>query len=128
MVALLSTVFGALALLLAMVGLYGMTNYAVAQRQGEIGIRMALGAQPRSVIWLMLRDVAALAVAGLAVGLAASLAAGHLVVSLLYGVRFNDPLQLAGAALTLAAAIALAAYLPARRAAQGDPMAALRQE
>jgi predicted permease len=128
MVALLSTVFGALALLLAMVGLYGITNYAVAQRKGEIGIRMALGAQPMSVIWLMLRDVAILVTAGLALGLAGSLAAGHLVVSLLYGVRFNDPLQLAGAALTLAAAIALAAYLPARRAAQGDPMTALRQE
>jgi predicted permease len=128
MVALLSTVFGALALLLAMVGLYGITNYAVAQRKGEIGIRIALGAEPRSVIWLMLRDVAILVIAGLALGLAASLAAGHLVVSLLYGVRFNDPLQLAGAALILAAAIALAAYLPARRAAQGDPMAALRQE
>ena len=128
MVALLSTVFGSLALLLAMVGLYGITTYAVAQRKGEIGIRMALGAQPRSVVWLMLRDVAILVVAGMAVGLAASLAAGHLVVSLLYGVRFNDPVELAGAAATLAIAIALAAWLPARRAAQGDPMAALRQE
>ncbi len=128
MVALLSTVFGSLALLLAMVGLYGITNYAVAQRKGEIGIRLALGAQPRSVIWLMLRDTAVLVVAGVAVGLAASLAAGRLVASLLYGVKFNDPVELAGAALTLAAAIALAAYLPARRAAQGDPMAALRQE
>ena len=128
MVALLATVFGALALLLAMVGLYGMTNYAVARRKGEIGVRMALGAQPRSVIWLMLREVAMLVAAGLAVGLAASLAAGHLVVSLLYGVRFNDPLPLAGAGLTLAAAITLAAYLPARRAARGDSMAALRQE
>lgn len=128
MVALLSTIFGSLALLLAIVGLYGITNYAVAQRRSEIGIRIALGAQPRSVIWLMLRDVAILAVAGVALGLAGSLAAGHLVVSLLFGVRFNDPMQLAGAGLTLAVAIALAAYLPARRAAQGDPMAALRQE
>jgi predicted permease len=128
MVALLSTIFGSLALLLAMVGLYGITTYAVAQRKGEIGIRMALGAQPRSVVWLMLRDVAILVAAGVALGLVASLAAGHLVVSLLYGVQFNDPLQLTGAAATLAIAIALAAYLPARRAAQGDPMAALRQE
>ena len=127
-VALLSSVFGGLALVLAMVGLYGITSYAVAQRRGEIGIRMALGAQARSVIWLMLRDVAILAAVGLAAGLVASLQAGHLVVSLLFGVQFNDPVQMALAGLLLALAIAIAAYLPARRAARSDPMTALRQD
>ncbi|HVX67650.1 MAG TPA: ABC transporter permease [Bryobacteraceae bacterium] len=128
MVALLASVFGALALLLAMVGLYGVTAYAVERRQGEIGIRMALGAQRGAVIWLVLRDVLVLLVAGTVVGLAAALASGRLVASLLYGLRPNDPAQLAGAALVLAVATALAAWLPARRAARLDPMAALREE
>jgi len=128
MVALLSTVFGSLALLLAMVGLYGVTTYSVSRRRAEIGIRMALGAQPRSVIWLILRGVLALLAAGTALGLAASLAAGSLITTLLYGVRANDPLHLAAATVTLAAATAVAAYLPARRAAGLDPVTALREE
>jgi putative ABC transport system permease protein len=127
-VALLSSVFGMLALLLAMVGLYGITAYSVARRRGEIGIRMALGAQARSVVWLMLRDVAVILVAGMSVGFAVSLGAGRLVKSLLYGVQPNDPVQLAGAAILLALATAIAAYIPARRAARIDPMAALREE
>ena len=127
-VALLSSVFGLLALFLAMIGLYGITTYAVARRRSEIGIRMALGAQRRSVVWLMLRDVAVLALAGILVGTAASLAAGQLVTKLLYGIRPNEPAQLAGAAALLAAAIAIAAYVPARRAARLDPVAALREE
>jgi ABC-type antimicrobial peptide transport system permease subunit len=127
-VALLSSVFGLLALLLAMIGLYGITTYAVARRRSEIGIRMALGAQRRSVVWLMLRDIAVLALAGILVGTAASLAAGQLVTKLLYGIRPNEPAQLAGAAALLAAAIAIAAYVPARRAARLDPVAALREE
>jgi putative ABC transport system permease protein len=127
-VAWLSATFGALALLLAMVGLYGITSYGVTRRKGEIAIRMALGAQRDSVVWLMLRDVVVLLALGVALGLAASLAAGRLVTSLLYGVKPHDPLQLAGAALVLAVATALAAYLPARRASRLDPMAALREE
>jgi ABC-type antimicrobial peptide transport system permease subunit len=127
-VALLSSVFGSLALGLAMVGLYGITSYAVAQRRAEIGIRMALGAQRRSVVWLILRDVVLVLAVGMGLGLAASLAAGRLITSLLYDVRSNDPAQLAGAAVTLAAATAIAACLPARRAALLDPMAALREE
>ena len=127
-VALLSSVFGSLALLLATVGLYGITSYAVTRRKGEIAIRMALGASRGSVVRMMLRDVVVLLALGLAAGLAASLAAGRLVASLLFGVRPRDPVQLAGAALILAAATAVAAYLPARRAARLDPMAALREE
>jgi predicted permease len=127
-VALLSSVFGSLALLLAMVGLYGITAYAVTRRKGEIAIRMALGAPRESVVWLMLRDVAMLLAVGMAAGLAASLAAGRLVTSLLFGVRPRDPLQLAAAVAILAAATAVAAYVPARRAARLDPMAALREE
>ena len=127
-VALLSTAFGVLALILAIVGLYGVTSYSVSRRRSEIGLRMALGEQRTSVSWLMLRDVLILLVVGLALGLATSLAAGRLVASLLYGIKPNDPLQLAVAVLILACATAVAAYLPARRAARLDPMAALREE
>ncbi len=127
-VALLSTVFGALAVLLAMVGLYGVTAYSVERRRGEIGIRMALGAQRQAVVRLMLRDVVIIGIVGTAAGLAAALATGRLVESLLYGTRASDPIQLAGAAALLAAAIAIAAYLPARRAARLDPMTALRED
>ncbi len=127
-VALLSSVFGSLALLLAMVGLYGITSYAVTRRKGEIAIRMALGAPRESVVWLMLRDVMVLLAAGMVMGLAASLATGRLVTSLLFGVHPRDPVQLVGAVVILAAATAVAAYVPARRAARLDPMAALREE
>jgi predicted permease len=128
MVALLSAFFGALALLLAMIGLYGVTAYGVARRQAEIGIRVALGAQPGSVIWLVLREVIAMLAIGTLLGLGASLAAGRLVASLLYGLKAYDAAPLALAALMLGAAAGLAAYLPARRASRLDPMAALREE
>ena len=128
MVALLSAFFGALALLLAMIGLYGVTAYGVARRQAEIGIRVALGAQPGSVVWLVLREVIAMLATGTLLGLGASLAAGRLVASLLYGLKAYDAAPLALAALVLAAAAGLAAYLPARRASRLDPMAALREE
>ncbi len=127
-VAVLSAVFGSLALLLAMVGLYGITSYAVTRRKGEIAIRMALGAPRDSVVRLMLRDVALLLAMGMAAGLAVSLAAGRLVVSLLFGVKPRDPMEMAAAVVVLAAATAMAAYVPARRAALLDPMAALREE
>jgi putative ABC transport system permease protein len=127
-VAMLSAFFGGLALLLAMIGLYGVTAYGVARRQGEIGIRMALGAQSGSVIWLVLRDVILMLVTGTALGLAASLAAGRLVATLLYGVKWHDAAPLILAALALSVAAGIAAYLPARRAARLDPMTALREE
>ena len=125
-VALLSTIFGLLAVILAMVGLYGVTSYSVVQRRGEIGIRMALGAQRQAVVRLMLREVAMIGALGTAAGLFAATAAGRLVTSLLYGIQPNSPAELAGASLLLAGAIALAAYLPARRAARLDPMTVLR--
>jgi predicted permease len=128
MVALLSAFFGGLALLLAMIGLYGVTAYGVARRQAEIGIRMALGAQPGSVVWLVLREVAVMLAVGTLLGLGASLAAGRLVASLLYGVRPYDAAPLAIAAVVLGIATGIAAYLPAHRAARLDPMAALREE
>ena len=128
MVALLSAFFGGLALLLAMIGLYGVTAYGVARRQAEIGIRMALGAQPGSVVWLVLREVAAMLFIGTLLGLGASLAAGRLIATLLYGVKPYDVAPLAMAAVVLGIATGIAAYLPAHRAARLDPMAALREE
>ena len=127
-VAFLSAAFGVLALVLAMVGLYGVTAYAVARRRSEIGIRMALGARAQGVVWLVLGDVAALMLAGIALGLWASLAAGKLVESLLYDIKPNDAWHISAAALTLAVVSAAAAYLPARRASRLDPMEALREE
>ena len=128
MVALLSAFFGGLALLLAMIGLYGVTAYGVARRQAEIGVRMALGAQPGSVVWLVLREVAAMLAIGTVIGLAASLAAGRLVASLLYDVKPHNATLLALAAVVLGVAAGIAAYLPAHRAARLDPMVALREE
>jgi ABC-type antimicrobial peptide transport system permease subunit len=127
-VALLSTIFGLLALLLAAVGLYGITAYSVSRRRNEIGIRLALGARRWSVIWLALRDMGLLLIVGIAAGLCASLALGRLIRSLLYRVQANDPRQLACASLILAVCAVVAAYLPARRAAGLDPLEALREE
>jgi ABC-type antimicrobial peptide transport system permease subunit len=128
LVAALSSLFGALALLLSMVGLYGVTSYSVARRRGEIGLRMALGASAGSVLWLVLRDVAVLLAIGTALGVLGALAAGRLLTSLLYGVEPNDPALMFAAAAILATATMLAACLPARRAARLDPMQVLREE
>jgi putative ABC transport system permease protein len=127
-VALLASIFGALALLLSLVGIYGVTDYAVSRRQREIGIRMALGALQSSMVWLVLRDMLILLLIGSSLGLAASLAMGRLIASLLYGIHPTDPGLLAGATLALAAAAALAAYLPARKAVRLNPMTVLRDE
>jgi predicted permease len=128
MVALLSSFFGILALLLATIGLYGVISYAAARRRGEIGIRMALGAAQGAVTWLVLRDVAFILTIGTALGVASSLAAGRFIKSLLFGLEATNPATLAMAAAVLCASAIFAAYVPARRAAKMDPMTALREE
>jgi predicted permease len=128
LMATLSGSFGLLALVLACVGLYGVMSYGVAGRTNEIGIRMALGARGRDVLWLILREAALLVGVGVAVGLPAALAAARLAAGLLYGVTPADPVSVSLAVLLLFAVAALACYLPARRATKVDPMVALRYE
>jgi predicted permease len=124
----LATLFGLVALVLASVGLYGVTSYFVARRTGEIGIRMALGATRSSVLGNVLRSAVWQVVIGLAVGIPFSLFVGHLLASQLYGVGAYDPLAFAGATVLLAACAVLASVIPARRAASIEPMQALRTE
>jgi ABC-type antimicrobial peptide transport system permease subunit len=124
----LLTIFGALALLLASIGLHGVTAYSVTRRTNEIGVRVAVGAQPAQVLWLVLRQVVILAGVGLAIGVPVALAAGRSVRSLLFGVAPNDPGALAVAALVLVAVALAAGLLPAWRAARLDPLEALRAD
>jgi predicted permease len=128
LIARLTSIFGALALILASVGLYGVMSYFVARRTGEIGIRMALGATRQSVVSMVLRGALWQILIGLALGIPAALFAGHLMASMLYGVSGFDPLALAGAVLVLSMCAALAGFIPARRAASIEPMQALRSE
>jgi ABC-type antimicrobial peptide transport system permease subunit len=102
--------------------------YAVARRTGEIGIRMALGAERRNIIWIVLREVLALAAAGLVIGLAAAWATTHFIASFLFGTKPNDPLTTVVSVAILAAAGLAAGYTPAWRASRIDPMTALRNE
>ena len=124
----LGTCFALLALAIACVGLYGAMAYAVARRTGEIGIRMALGAQRPKIIWMVLREVLLLTGTGLVVGFAAARYTTKLVESFLYGVKANDPLALAAAIGILMAAAVAAGYAPAWRASRIDPAVALRNE
>ena len=124
----LCTGFAALALLIACVGLYGTAAYNVVRRTNEIGIRMALGAQRGTILAMVLRDIAKLGVAGLAIGVPAALGASKLLASFLFGVRPNDPETIGAAIAILLAAVLLAAYAPAQRASRVDPMTALRHE
>jgi predicted permease len=128
LMAVLSGVFGSLAGVLAMLGLYGVISYVVARRRTEIGIRMALGAQRQQVMAMFLRDAARLVAIGLVIGVLVSLVAMRGAGSLLFGLKSYDPVTLAAAAALLAAVAALASFLPARRAAKLDPMIALRDE
>jgi predicted permease len=124
----LTGLFGLLALVLASVGLYGITAYSVARRTNEIGVRMALGANRSHVVVMVMRRALVLVAIGLAIGIPVALLGGRLMRTQLYGVRTYDPVTLAGAVFVLAAFAALAGFIPAKRAASIEPMNALRQE
>jgi ABC-type antimicrobial peptide transport system permease subunit len=128
LIARLTSLFGLLALLLASVGLYGVTAWNVSRRTGEIGIRMALGADRRSVVLMVLGGALRQAAIGLCVGIPIALLCSRYVSSQLYAVRFFDPLALVGAAVVMSVCASLAAFLPARRAASIAPLDALRSE
>jgi ABC-type antimicrobial peptide transport system permease subunit len=124
----LSAGFGLLATLLATVGLYGVMAFVVARRRKELGIRLALGAQPRWVLWLVMREVSVLLAVGLTVGVPAALGLGRYVASQLYGIRADDPAIAVSTVLLLALVSAAAGFIPAQRASRIDPMPALRHE
>ena len=132
LIAMLSSCFGGLSLILACVGLYGLLAFTLVQRRGEMGVRLALGARPWNLVVLVVTEAMILVAIGLAIGLPAALAVARLASSqisgLLFGLQATDPLTIAGAALVLVVVAALAAYLPARRASRVDPMLALRAE
>ena len=126
-VAILAGFFGGLALLLAGLGFYGVTSYAVSRRRTEIGVRMALGAAPGGVVRMVLRRVALLVALGVVVGTAVSLWASRFIATLLYGLEPRDPISLIGAAFVLGTIGGLAGWLPARRASRIDPARVLRE-
>jgi ABC-type antimicrobial peptide transport system permease subunit len=127
LMATLSAFFGGLATLIAMIGLYGVMSYMVTRRRGEIGIRMALGADRVTVVRMVMRESAILVSLGAVLGLGLSVLAARWVSSLLFGLAPGDPLTLGISAAALAVVAACASYLPARRAARVSPMMALRE-
>jgi ABC-type antimicrobial peptide transport system permease subunit len=128
LMATLSGFFGALATVLAMVGLYGVISYMVIRRTNEIGIRMALGAKPNAILVMILREAASLLSIGVAIGTVLALLGAMSGRSLLFGLRPTDPMTVLVAIAMLAAVAMVASYLPARRAANVNPIAALRDE
>jgi predicted permease len=128
LIAMLSAGFGLVATLLASVGLYGVMAFVVAQRRKELGIRLALGAQPGFVIWLVMREVLLLLAIGLAVGIPAAMALGRYVAAQLYGIQAHDPFIASSTVLLLTIVSAAAGLIPAQRASRIDPILALRQE
>jgi putative ABC transport system permease protein len=127
-VARLTATFGAVALLLACLGLYGTISYGVARRVTELGVRMALGAGRGDVLWLVIREALVLVGIGGAAGVSLSFLAGRSIGSMLYGVRAVDPASYATGLMLLVAVASLAAYVPAHRASRIDPMVALRKD
>ena len=128
LIAQLVSFFGAIALILACIGLYGVMAHGVARRTNEIGIRMALGAKGGNITWMVLRETLVMVVAGLVLGVPAALLSARLIESQLFGLSPTDPLTLAGAAVVLTVVALLAGYIPARRASRVDPLTALRYE
>jgi putative ABC transport system permease protein len=124
----LLTVFAMIAMALCAVGIYGVVGYSVGQRIREFGIRLALGAQPRDVLMMVLKKSALIMGAGLVAGLVAAFLLARLIVSFLYGVNTNSPFAFLAMALVLASVGVFASYIPARRAAKVDPMVALHYE
>ncbi len=120
--------FALIALLLAGLGIYGVISYIVSERTHEIGIRLALGAERRSILQMVLGQGLGLVIAGAAVGLVGAVVVSHLMTGLLYGVRPTDPLTFVVVALLLIGVALLACYIPARRALRVDPLVALRYE
>jgi putative ABC transport system permease protein len=124
----LLTLFALVALVLAAIGIYGVISYSVTQRTQEIGVRMALGAQQGDVLRLVLREGAALAAAGVVIGVGGAFIATPLIRSWLFGIERTDPATIAGTALSLVAIALAASYLPARRASRVDPLVAMRAD
>ena len=128
LIAQLVSFFGLLALLLASIGLYGLMAHGVVRRTKEIGIRMALGAERRSIIWMVLKETVVLVLIGVVIGVPAAIGASRLIASQLFGTSPSDPVTLAGGALLLVGVALLAGFLPARKASKVDPLIALRYE
>lgn len=128
MIALLAAGFGLLATVLASIGLYGVMAFVVARRRKELGIRLALGAEPGGVIWLVMKEVLLLLSIGLAVGIPAAMALGRFVSSQLYGIEGRDPWTAAATMILLSVVSAAAGLIPAHRASRIDPILALRYE
>ena len=126
--AVLAGFFAILALLLASVGLYGLTSYSVARRTREIGIRVAVGAERQNVLWIVLRETLTLVVVGIVIGVPCGLATSRLIASLLFGLSSSDFSTIVGASLVILVVAMVAGYLPARKASMINPIVALRTE
>ena len=128
LMATLSAAFGGLAALIATIGLYGVMSYMVARRRNEIGIRMALGADRREIVGMVMREAAVLLASGVVIGLAAAVAAAKTAMTLLFGLKPGDPVTLATAAAGFGLVALIASYVPAMRASRLPPTEALREE
>jgi ABC-type antimicrobial peptide transport system permease subunit len=126
--AIVFSAFGGIALLLAVLGVYGVKSYVVSRRTREFGIRIAIGAQPRALLWQVLREGGRITAIGIGIGLLLAIGAGQFLQSILYGVKSMEPVVLVTAPLILLAASLLASYIPALRATRVDPTVALRSE